>query len=216
MSGINSFFINSDRLFIAIGISFHSIVTLFFFSFRKRKRLTAESSIPIIPIAILTALKTTFIFSLPIILCEYTIIAKKVFTNVLLQIITNLFIIFNVLSRSSLHANVFHILFFSAVIYFKMGGSLSPTIMTGATYHQKGIVRPLMVSGIFLCQFRLILKRRLLLPPFERYLCSVSSSFALRRSCKALRTVDCESFNSFAIVGIAGQHSPSLFALSAR
>lgn len=51
-------------------------------------------------------------------------------------------------------------------------------------------------------------KHRLLLPPFVRYRCFVVISPAFRRSRKARRTVDSDSFSSLAIVGIAGQHSP--------
>lgn len=57
---------------------------------------------------------------------------------------------------------------------------------------------------------------KLLLPPLERYRCSVWSKPAFRRSRSALRTVDWDNFNSVAMVGIAGQHSPSLLALSER
>ena len=57
---------------------------------------------------------------------------------------------------------------------------------------------------------------KLLMPPLLRYRCSVVSSFSFFRSFIARLTVDCESFRSRAIVGIAGQHSPVLFARSKR
>ena len=74
----------------------------------------------------------------------------------------------------------------------------------------KGRTCPLVV--FFYC------KRKVneLFPPLVRYRCSVFITPAFFKSAIALFTVDLDSFISSAMVGIAGQHTPSLFALSSK
>ena len=94
-----------------------------------------------------------------------------------------------------------------------MDPSPCPSTVTGGTCQQIGIV-PSWRRGLF--QLFLNVNNRLLLPPCSRYRCSVWIHPSFLRSCRARRTVDCDNFNSRAMVGIAGQHSPSLLARSAR
>ena len=87
-------------------------------------------------------------------------------------------------------------------------------LVAGGSCHQESVIVPWRQGLLHHVFFRR--KSRLLFPPLTRYRCSVVSSSAFRKSCNALRTVDYDNFNSLAIVGIAGQHSPFLFDRSAR
>ena len=92
--------------------------------------------------------------------------------------------------------------------------SLSPVMMTGTTFHHLGVAIAWNGRWFFLIYFKV--NNRLLFPPLDRYRCSVSRYPAARRSCKARRTVDWDSFKSYAMVGMDGQHWLSLLARLAR
>ena len=104
--------------------------------------------------------------------------------------------------------------FFLLVIAFQLGSSFSPATMTGGTCQLVGAVAPWRRILLFYSAFSRY--RRLLLPPFLRYRCSVSRSPAFLRSRIPRRTVEAESLRSAAMVGIADQHSLFSFVLSAR
>lgn len=97
-----------------------------------------------------------------------------------------------------------------------MGSSLSPIMVDGVTHHHQDRLSPWRQTILFKRNHPVSEKRRLLFPPLARYRCSVESNFAACRSRIARRTVDTDNFSSRAIVGIAGQHCPSLLARSAR
>ena len=123
---------------------------------------------------------------------------------------------YEALTTSCSFVSVYHLsqrLHSSCCISFQMGFSPCPCTVTGGTCQQMNKV-PSWRRGLF--QSLLNVNNRLLLPPCSRYRCSVWINPSFLRSRKARRTVDCDNFKSRAMVGIAGQHSPSLLARSAR
>ena len=84
-------------------------------------------------------------------------------------------------------------------------------------YHRPAKGRScLLVDGGFSFYTCRSVYRRLDLPPFCRYRCSVSIRPAARRSRSARFTVLTDRCRSCAIVGIAGQHCPASLARSDR